>query len=195
MSARKHSIASIALLLLAAAVVVVWVRSYWVSDWVLAIHRHAPGRLRHVGIATFRGEFAIYYGGPNGSDHGDSRDTLVQYNPQPVGDIMIWPYRNLPEGPQNRWLGFGLAVNTSQRYYELVTPAWFVVIATASSGLLVLRRARRLQRATQLGLCPHCGYDVRATPDRCPECGTAIISSPRSHRTPSESASAPPPSA
>lgn len=34
-------------------------------------------------------------------------------------------------------------------------------------GHLDLRRAARARD----GLCPACGYDVHATPGRCPECG------------------------
>ena len=48
-------------------------------------------------------------------------------------------------------------------------PYW--VVCPALAGLPAWRWARR-RRSPTPGLCLQCGYDLRATPDRCPECGT-----------------------
>jgi hypothetical protein len=42
-----------------------------------------------------------------------------------------------------------------------------LLLSLPSIAWLALRRQRR-----QDGYCATCGYDLRATPDRCPECGT-----------------------
>jgi predicted RNA-binding Zn-ribbon protein involved in translation (DUF1610 family) len=52
---------------------------------------------------------------------------------------------------------------------------WLIVLpgAIVPAVLIVhlsLRYLRRLQRANR-GLCVSCGYDLRASPSRCPECG------------------------
>ena len=48
-----------------------------------------------------------------------------------------------------------------------------LVTMPASASLIVRqRRRRRADRRSRVGLCPACGYDLRASAGRCPECGT-----------------------
>jgi hypothetical protein len=58
-------------------------------------------------------------------------------------------------------------------YRAVVVPWWFG--AASFAALPLARTAARLRRRRHAarGLCPACGYDLRATPARCPECGRA----------------------
>ena len=58
--------------------------------------------------------------------------------------------------------------------YEVGFPHWFVVLLTVLWPMTAFRGKRQLSRRHKLGLCLACGYDLRASSDRCPECGTPI---------------------
>jgi len=51
----------------------------------------------------------------------------------------------------------------------IVIPLWLPTTIFACFALIRLPLQRR-----RVGKCPACGYDLRATPDRCPECGLII---------------------
>jgi hypothetical protein len=53
----------------------------------------------------------------------------------------------------------------------VLVPWYGVALATACPPLLWCVRRLRVRRRTRRGLCRNCGYDLRASPERCPECG------------------------
>lgn len=72
-----------------------------------------------------------------------------------VGQSEFLPYHD------NRVLA-SIPINLFSVPFAILPLAWAVVVC---------RRERRRKRLAA-GLCAGCGYDLRASPSRCPECGT-----------------------
>jgi hypothetical protein len=63
-------------------------------------------------------------------------------------------------------------------YLHVVAPHWLLISACMPLPAWRGTRWYRRRRTFAKGLCRRCGYDLRATPERCPECGTPALHSP-----------------
>jgi len=138
-----------------------------------------------------RGELASEDGCVVGGDQGvfmaQVHHTTYQ-TPQAAADhrqeFRRWKHLRFPDLPSYGKTvsfvadrGFISRPNTADHYAILQAPLWLVTVITAlpAAAWLASRwRRRRSQRlAKRAGLCPRCGYDLRASPNVCPECGAA----------------------
>ena len=112
----------------------------------------------------------------------------LSYWPEPVPgrrDIKFRSYMyNVPDAsgqwispPPVSWakLGFDVkSIPSTPSGLELDVPFWLLTVLFLSPPLTSAFNFARRRCRQGLGQCVHCGYDLRASKDRCPECGTAI---------------------
>ena len=154
------TLASVPSLLLSAATVALCVRSYWVHD---VVYRWHPAR-----------------GWVFSSDLG-SLYFLWWKGDAPTLGASGWQWSRLPHTPQQTAFEFhsqrqsyisdldGQSVWQTDHWVRFPHWAAFTVLCPLPS-LMVFRRLRRTKRR-HANLCLACGYDLRATPSQCPECG------------------------
>ena len=168
-------------LLVSSALAALWVRSYFVRDtishaYVPEPHRHAVAVQARVncGMADVV-RLDVHYGG-QWTGPGDL-GAIVRRAPP-------WYSRKSrpPDTPAERYLlAFRYQDQTmvtpmpglTERLRTVVAPLWAGVVVFAAPPALLLRWRVRARRRARRGLCARCGYDLRESPARCPECGTA----------------------
>ena len=60
------------------------------------------------------------------------------------------------------------------RQFAMRTGPMFLVCMTLALAWMANCSYGRRRGRRSLGCCPGCGYDLRASPERCPECGRAV---------------------
>jgi hypothetical protein len=168
---------------LAIAAGAMWVRSLSTADaWPLFVHRSGvqvqswDGRL-FCSLVEMRGfspgsmarlSFGVFNGA--GSSNLPNLPSLPNGRTEMSCDLGFYA------GSVRNGFGFGrseamMTPGTALFRARVISIPYWVLVATP---LVIGAAAAKLgsRRRHAAGLCRTCGYDLRATPERCPECGT-----------------------
>jgi hypothetical protein len=144
-----------------------WSHAMWHDEWR---------------ITSAHGSICLYHDRSDMSWRGGARRTTGwQFERDPHWSVLFRQQRT----GFLAWLGVSYSsVGFSQTdlgqqfphwgYQTMLTfPHWMLLLATAVPASYSVCRFLLRCRVRRTGQCVDCGYDLRATPERCPECGAA----------------------
>lgn len=159
-------------LIVFAAVCTLWARGYWSPVRVAGfpVSDPRPGVRAAVHVWVSRGqatvvwsEYLARYGNARPRPEGETFDTLVGIR----GPGLL--------GRMRFSSGGYIMTRTQTQTWLWTSPMWAIAGATAllpaAWAVIVLARRRAARLRSANCQCVACGYDLRATRDRCPECG------------------------
>jgi hypothetical protein len=159
-------------LLLCIATAAIWVRSYFAGDMLrLGVSQSGVAEVVfwRLKIVSGRGGMQVWF----------DRGTTNRSNPTMLGNLrhfpmpVRYPFDAYISPAPPTFAGFQVFNSSSryERYFGITAPMWFWLAVLIPLPILAIRSNYLERRAGQIGHCRRCGYDLRATPDRCPECG------------------------
>jgi hypothetical protein len=155
MKRRLLNLLSVMSLLLCVAVCVLWVRGYATAGGYTLLLTDDDSVFSHHGVVGITVRTPA-----RPSDSSWSGRSVVW-------ELGAWAFSRLTS--YNSVAGVSWTVSGVRLPGSVLT----VLLALLPVGRFTLRRRTLTrQRRRNAGLCPSCGYDLRATPDRCPECGS-----------------------
>ena len=179
MRRRLFTAVTIGSLLLCVATVVLWLRSYWAADCVLRISEQYESHW----FTDSRWALVSEYGGLE-LWHYRARQRIVDITGdlEPAGKSQVrYEYSRLKpgHGPLRWRFGIGRADQSIQPdlVYKAVGLSHWLLVSILGLSVVLALNGRSRSRYQGHSFCRRCGYDLRGTPDRCPECGTVISKS------------------
>jgi hypothetical protein len=174
MKRRLLNLVSVLSLLLLLATLVQWPRSYWYRSHFFGHTGTSPHRPDVLDVSTNCGRVIFV---TNRQPREGPREPGLFIHDTPMGDhAMSWRWGYARWNGSWSFMGFEYSSGGVARgapFFRMVAvPFWFLATVFAAGAAPAVKWAVR-RRRWRAGYCPSCGYDLRATPGRCPECGRA----------------------
>jgi hypothetical protein len=177
MTRRLFTLAALLSLALCLATAVLWVRSYITGDM---IEGPLTGGSDEIEMHSWDGQIVVMrWIGDGGSTSWHSATPLHEERARYDNDSLFYSSGPPPPAWVPAYTRVQVLVSQDGRRHRhrdaVVVRDWALATLFALAPALWGRRYLSARHRRRSGACRSCGYDLRASPGRCPECGAVPV--------------------